>query len=95
MWTGENDLKSVTFGRGSYGNRENIYAVLHSLEYVWTRPKTVSSCGRLLLDSIYSTVRLCCTNDEFTWDITSNSFNDGLAGAWAKTITSMNCTFNS
>ena len=39
VWTGENDLKTVTCGRGSFCNRENIYAVLNLHGYVWTRPK--------------------------------------------------------
>ena len=40
MWTGKNDLNTVTCGRGSFCNRENIYAVLNLYGYVWTEPKT-------------------------------------------------------
>ena len=46
MWTGENDLRTFTRGRGSVGNRKNIDAVLNlhdtcgrSLIYVRFRPK--------------------------------------------------------
>ena len=41
MWTGENDLNTVTCGRGSFCNRENIYAVLNLHGYVWTGPYTI------------------------------------------------------
>ena len=36
---GENDLNTVTCGRGSFCNRENIYAVLNLHGYVWTGPE--------------------------------------------------------
>ena len=38
MWTGENDMNTVACGRGSFCNRENIYAVLNLHGYVWTGP---------------------------------------------------------
>ena len=39
MWTGENDLNTVTCGRGSFCNRENIYAVFNLHGYVWAWPQ--------------------------------------------------------
>ena len=39
MWTGENDMNTVTCGCGSFCNRENIYAVLNLHGYVWTGPE--------------------------------------------------------
>ena len=39
MWTGENDLNTVTCGRGTFRNRENIYPVLNLHGYVWTGPE--------------------------------------------------------
>ena len=38
MWTGENDLNTVTCGRGTFRNRESIYPVLNLHGYVWTGP---------------------------------------------------------
>ena len=43
MWTGENDLNTVTCGRGTFRNRENIYPVLNLHGYVWTGPKLSSN----------------------------------------------------
>ena len=39
VWTCKNDLKTVTCGRGSFCDRENIYAISNSHGYVWTGPK--------------------------------------------------------
>ena len=40
VWTGENDFNTVTCGRGTFRNRENIYPVLNLHGYMWTGPKS-------------------------------------------------------
>ena len=38
-------MNTVTCGRGSFCNRENIYAVLNLHGYVWTGPELYSLSG--------------------------------------------------
>ena len=55
MWTGENDLNTVTCGRGTFRNRENICPVLNLHGYVWTGPLT--ECRVIPSDVAFTSAR--------------------------------------
>ena len=58
VWTRKNELKTVTCGRGSFCNRENIYPVSNLHGYVWAGPNVYLAKYSRYRKSSYSSTRI-------------------------------------